>query len=148
MKLFSFFSKKLPVDIQQIEQAIAHLEQHTSAELRVVVERKAKTHSAIERAEQLFNELEMYQTAQHNAVLIYLSFKPHYVAVIGDKGIHQKVGDEFWQAVYDAMKQQCQRGNFTQAICNGIKEVETQLVKYYPIQTDDIDELSNEVIIK
>ncbi|MDG6882690.1 Domain of uncharacterised function (DUF477) [Phocoenobacter uteri] len=148
MKIFSFFSKKLPVDTQQIEHAITHLEQLTSAELRVVIERKAKTTSAIERANQLFNELKMNQTEQRNAVLIYLSFKPHYVAVVGDIGIHQKVGDEFWQNVYDAMKKQCQRGHFTQAICNGIKEVETQLAMHYPILPNDIDELSNEVIIK
>ena len=42
MKLFSFLSNKLPVDTQRIEQAISHLEQQTSAELRIVVERKAK----------------------------------------------------------------------------------------------------------
>ncbi len=148
MKLFSLFSKKLPVDTQQIEQAIAHLEKQSSAELRVIVERKAKSDDAVKRAEQLFDELKMYQTEQRNGVLIYLSFKPRFVAVVGDVGIHQKVGDEFWQDVYNAMKQQCQSGQFTQAICNGIQEVEKQLTKYYPIQPDDVDELSNEVIIK
>ncbi len=150
MKLCSFFSRKLPVDTLQIEQAIAHLEKKSSAELRVVVEHKAevKTASAKARAEQLFDELKMYQTEQRNGVLIYLSFKPRFVAVVGDKGIHQKVGDKFWQNVYDAMKQQCQVGQFTQAICNGIQEVEKQLTKHYPIQPDDINELSNEVIIK
>ncbi|MBS9783224.1 MAG: TPM domain-containing protein [Pasteurella sp.] len=109
---------------------------------------KVKADSAKARAEQLFDELKMYQTEQRNAVLIYLSFKPRFVAVIGDEGIHQKVGDDFWQAVYNAMKVQCQSGQFTQAICNGIQEVEKQLTKYYPIQPDDVDELSNEVIIK
>ncbi len=150
MKLFSLFSKKLPIDTKQIEQAIAHLELQTSAELRVVVERKVKvkTASAKVRAEQLFDELKMHQTEQRNAVLIYLSFKPRFVAVVGDEGIHQKVGDNFWQDVYNAMKAQCQSGQFTQAICNGIQEVEKQLTKYYPIQPDDVDELSNEVIIK
>ncbi|MDH2997095.1 hypothetical protein A1D22_05310 [Pasteurellaceae bacterium LFhippo2] len=149
MGLFSFLERKLPVDTQKIEQAISHLESQTSAELRVVVERKAKkAESAIARASFIFDELEMRNTKQRNAVLIYLCFKPHYVAVIGDEGIHQKVGDEFWQSVYESMKMDCASGDFTQAICNGIKQVEVQLSQHFPIQEDDVNELSNEVIIK
>lgn len=149
MKLFSVFQRKLPVDTTKIEQAISHLEQVTSAELRVVVERKAKKcQSAMARAEQLFVELEMQNTAQRNAVMIYLSFKPHYVAVVGDEGIHAKVDDDFWQKVYAAMKNLCQQGDYTQAICQGIKQVEKELALHFPIQTDDVNELPNEVVIK
>lgn len=149
MKFLSVFQRKLPVDTQQIEQAISHLEQQTSAELRVVVERKAKKgQSAIARAEQLFAELEMQNTVQRNAVLIYLSFKPHYVAVVGDKGIHAKVGDDFWQSVYAVMKLLCRQGDYTQAICQGILQVEQQLARHFPVQSNDVNELPNEVIIK
>lgn len=99
MGLFSFLSNKLPIDTQRIEQAIADLEQKTSAELRVVVERKAKIgktdNAAMLRASELFDELKMRETAEHNGVLIYLSFKPHYAAIIGDEGIHQKVDNDF-----------------------------------------------------
>lgn len=149
MGFLSRLSVKLPLNTDQIEAAISHLEQQTSAELRVVVERKAKKSlSAIARAEALFDELNMRQTAQRNGVLIYLSFKPHYIAVVGDEGIHQCVGDAFWQSVYDAMKTLCQQGQFTEAICAGIKQVEAQLAHYFPIQADDINELPNEVVIK
>ncbi|MGX2966838.1 TPM domain-containing protein [Ursidibacter sp. B-7004-1] len=148
MGLFSLFERRLPLDTKQIEEAISHLEKTTSAELRVVVERKAKHKNALERAEQLFNELEMYNTAERNGVLLYLSFKPHLIAVIGDEGIHQKVGNSFWQGVYDSMKADCQKGQFTQAICEGIKQVENQLARHFPIQANDVNELSNEVIIK
>lgn len=148
MGLLSFLQRKLPVDTEQIEQAILHLEQQTSAELRVVVERKAQHHCAVERANQLFDELQMRETAQRSGVLLYLSFKPHLVAVIGDEGIHQKVGDEFWQSVYTAMKHHCQQGEYTQAICQGIQQVETQLAIHFPIQPDDVNELPNEVVIK
>ncbi|AUI65349.1 MULTISPECIES: TPM domain-containing protein [Glaesserella] len=149
MKFFSLFQRKLPLDTAKIEEAISHLEQQTSAELRVVVERKAKKcTSALARANALFDELKMRETAQRNGVLIYLSFKPHYVAVIGDEGIHQKVGDEFWQTVYGAMKVSCQKGEFTQAICDGIAQVEKQLAVHFPLEPNDSNELANEVIIK
>lgn len=149
MKIFPFFSRKLPVDTTQIEQAISHLEQRTSAELRVVVERKNKSGlNAVKRAEQLFDELNMHETAERNGVLIYLSFVPHHLAIIGDKGIHEKVGQIFWQSVYDAIKIECQHNEYTKGICEGIKQVETQLTIHFPRQTDDIDELPNEVVIK
>lgn len=148
MGIFSFLTPKLPIDIVQIEQAILHLEQQTSAELRVVVERKTKNLPAIERANQLFDELRMRETAQRNAVLIYLSLTPRLIAVVGDEGIHQKVGDDFWQNVYSVMKKHCQQKEFTLAILNGITQVEQQLVTYFPIQPDDKNELSNEVVIK
>ncbi|CUU51662.1 putative membrane protein [Actinobacillus pleuropneumoniae] len=149
MKLFSFLSNKLPVDTQRIEQAISHLEQQTSAELRVVVERKAKGKAdTMARANQLFDELKMRETAERNGVLIYLSFKPHNLAIVGDQAIHEKVGQVFWQSVYDAMKLQCQQADYTQAICQGIKQVEVQLATYFPRRDNDMNELSNEVVIK
>lgn len=151
MGLFSFLSDKLPINTDIIEQTIAHLEQKTSAEVRVVVERKAKIESvenaAVLRATQLFNELKMHETAERNGVLIYLSFKPHYVAVIGDEGIHQKVGDDFWQNIYSAMCIDCQNSDYTKAICNAIKVLETPLAYHFPY-VDDKNELSNEVIVK
>lgn len=149
MKFFSVFQRKLPVDTTKIEQAISHLEQLTSAEVRVVVEYQAKKSlSAIARAEQLFDELEMYKTAERNAVLLYLSFKPHYVAVVGDEGIHAKVGPAFWEDIYTAMKVQCQNGCYTEAICQAITQLEQPLGKNFPAKDDDVNEIPNEVIIK
>lgn len=148
MGLFSILKRELPLDTTRIEQSISQLEQQTSAELRVVVERKAKGNAALARAEQLFDELEMQNTAERNGVLIYLAFKPHYLAVIGDEGIHQKVSEAFWQTVYEAMKSDCQAGNYTQALCQGIEQVGRQLAVHFPRKADDRDELPNQVVIK
>lgn len=149
MGLFSFLTPALKIDTDVIEQAIATAEKQTSAELRVVVERKAKRSlSALARANQLFDELKMRETAERNGVLIYLAFKPHLVAVVGDEGIHQKVGDDFWQQVYHAMRDHCRKGDFTVAICSGIMQVQQVLAVHFPIQADDVDELKNEVVIR
>jgi uncharacterized membrane protein len=152
MGLFSFLRSKLPIETDKIEQAILLAEQTTSAEIRVVVERKAQKikgeKGVMGRAEQLFDELQMAETADRNGVLIYLSFKPQYVAVVGDCGIHQKVGNDFWQSVYQAMKAYCQAGEYTQALCEGVGQVGRELARYFPVREDDVNELPNEVIIK
>ena len=46
------------------------------------------------------------------------------------------------------MKKQLQLGNYTQAICDGIAQVEEQLARYFPYQANDVNELPNEVVIK
>lgn len=147
MKFFS----RIPVDKKQIEAAIVRLERQTSAELRVYIERKlpktSKGFSAIERALQVFDELDMHKTAAQNAVLIYVGYKDHLCAVVGDKGIHQFVDDTYWQQQCDLMIADFKRKAYTQGIVAAIERIAHTLKEHFPIQPDDQNELSNEVII-
>lgn len=147
MKFFS----RIPVDKKQIEAAIIRLESQSSAELRVYIERKlpknAQGLSAIERALQVFDELDMQKTAAQNAVLIYVGYKDHLCAVIGDKGIHQFVDDAYWQQQCDQMISQFKQKAYTQGIVDAVDRITETLKTHFPIQPDDQNELSNEVII-
>ena len=103
-----FFSR-IPVDKKQIEAAISRPKAR-SAELRVYIERKVPKASAqlsaMERALEVFDELEMHETAAQNAVLIYVGYKNHLCAIVGDKGIHQFVDVAYWQLQCDLMIEQ------------------------------------------
>ncbi|HII3840086.1 TPM domain-containing protein [Pasteurella multocida] len=147
MPLFS----KIPIDKQQVEKAIFQLEKQTSAELRVYVERKiprkAQVNTGFERALQIFDELGMQATEAHNGVLIYVAFHAHQCAIIGDQGIHQYVGDAFWQQQCDLMISHFRQNAYTQGIIVAIDNITKELANYFPIQPDDKNELDNEVII-
>ncbi|MGC7559393.1 TPM domain-containing protein [Pasteurella sp. PK-2025] len=147
MLLFS----KIPIDKQQVEKAISQLEQQTSAELRVYVEqkipKKAKVNTGFERALQVFDKLEMQQTERRNAVLIYVAWKSHQCAIIGDQGIHQYVGDLFWRQQCELMVKSFRQEGYTQGIMAAIENIGKELANYFPIQPDDKNELDNEVII-
>ncbi|AAK02868.1 TPA: TPM domain-containing protein [Pasteurella multocida] len=147
MPLFS----KIPIDKQQVEKAIFQLEKQTSAELRVYVERKiprkAQVNTGFERALQIFDELGMQATEAHNGVLIYVAFRAHQCAIIGDQGIHQYVGDAFWQQQCDLMISHFRQNAYTQGIIVAIDNIAKELANYFPIQPDDKNELDNEVII-
>ncbi|UOP49616.1 TPM domain-containing protein [Pasteurella multocida] len=147
MPLFS----KIPIDKQQVEKAIFQLEKQTSAELRVYVERKiprkAQVNTGFERALQIFDELGMQATEAHNGVLIYVAFRTHQCAIIGDQGIHQYVGDAFWQQQCDLMISHFRQNAYTQGIIVAIDNIAKELANYFPIQPDDKNELDNEVII-
>ena len=50
-----------------------------------------------------FVRLGMADSPQHNGVLIFVAPRSHKFAVIGDKAVHEKCGDEFWQKLAEAM---------------------------------------------
>ncbi|PVX39872.1 TLP18.3/Psb32/MOLO-1 phosphatase superfamily protein [Pasteurella langaaensis DSM 22999] len=141
------FSAKIPFEKSHIEQAIVALEQQTSAELRVYIEPHLQNAPILNRTLQVFDELGMQQTQARNAVLIYIAYKDHQSAIIGDEGIHQFVGDDFWQQAHQVMVAQFKQGKHTDAVVLAIQMIGKELAKYFPIQPDDVNELPNEVII-
>ncbi len=147
MPLFS----RIPFAKQQIEDAIAHLESQTSAELRVYIERYMSDCdegcSVVERALRVFEQLEMHATQARNGVLIYIAYKDHRCAVIGDSGIHQYVGEDFWQQQCTLMTADFKQHRYTDGVVHCIRRIAEKLAAHFPIQPDDSNELDNEVII-
>jgi len=83
---------------QRLVAAIKKAEQNTSGEVRVFIESKCRFMDALDRAKEIFFQLEMDQTEERNATLIYVAVKDKQAAIFGDQGIHQKVGDQYWQS--------------------------------------------------
>ena len=142
---------KIPIDKKQLEAAIARLEQQTSAEFRIFIERKIPskptTLSAYERALVVFSQLEMHQTAARNGVLIYIAYDDRQCAIIGDVGIHQYVGDDFWQTECARMIAHFKQKQYTEGILVSMEQIGEHLIRHFPVQPDDQNELDNEVII-
>ncbi|MFZ7242207.1 TPM domain-containing protein [Avibacterium avium] len=147
MGLFS----RLPFDKKAIEAAIVRLEQQSSAELRVYIERHMpksdSQNSSVTRALSVFEQLEMHQTQARNGILIYIAYKDQHCAIIGDKGIDQYVAADFWQQQCVEMTDYFRQGIYTQGVVKIIENMAKLLAKHFPIQPDDINELDNEVII-
>src|SRR6476469_6329065 len=89
-----FFSKQ---ESQLIVDAIKNAERQTSGEVRLYVESRCKFVNPLDRAAEIFFGLKMEETAERNGVLVYVAIKDRQLAVFGDKGIHEKVGDDFWE---------------------------------------------------
>ncbi|MFU2059249.1 TPM domain-containing protein [Avibacterium volantium] len=145
MALFS----RISFDKKQIEAAIVRLEQQTSAELRVYIERHIpkSSNSVLEQALSVFQKLEMTATEARNGVLIYIAYKDHQCGIIGDEGIHQYVGENFWQAQCTEMTNHFSQKVYTEGVVNIIDNIAQVLAQYFPIQPNDRNELDNEVII-
>lgn len=129
---------------QEIVAAIGKAEKNTSGEIRVHIEKETSI-AAIDRAVEVFHHLHMGNTQERNGVIIYVAVKSKQFAIYGDKGINEKVTDDFWDSTKDVMAKQFQDGNFKQGLIDGVLNAGDQLKTHFPYQDDDINELSNEI---
>ena len=136
-----YFSKAEEI---RIVKAIQQAENHTSGELRVHVARKHKVEIMTE-AITVFQELGMDKTAERNGVLFFIVPQKKRFAVIGDKGINEKVPEGFWDEVRDLMQDFFKKGEITEGVCQGIILAGQQLKEYFPRKEDDENELPDTV---
>jgi uncharacterized membrane protein len=129
-------------DSERIVRAIAAAEAKTSAEIRVHVTRRVPE-DLEERALRRFHLLGMTKTAERNGVLIYIAPRAHRFRVLGDVGIHEKAGAEFWTAVASAMEKNFRHGEFTEGVVEAVGTVGERLAVHFPRREGDVNELPN-----
>jgi uncharacterized membrane protein len=136
-----FFTK---AEQDKLIEAIQQAELNTSGEIRVHVEPKCSVNPE-DRAKEVFSQLGMHETELKNGVLVYLAYESRVFAIIGDKGIHEKVSNTFWDAERDTMKTYFSKQDYLNGIQVVIKDVGSKLKQHFPFQSDDTNELSNEI---
>lgn len=149
--MFSLFRKKkdffTPEEKQLITGAIQRAEKLTSGEVRVFVEGKCSYVDAIDRAAELFFNLQMQKTADRNAVLIYIAMTDHQLAVFGDEGIHKKVGNEYWNMEVKKMITNFNRKNYAKGISEVVEDIGEALTKHFPYNNNtDKNELPDDIV--
>ncbi len=139
---FSLFQKPLlsAADEARVVEAIREAERNTSGEIRVHLIAKMKG-EMLSVAALAFKKLDMHKTAARNGVLICVSMRDRQFAILGDAGIHEKVGAGFWDEVRDEMQEQFRKGDITQALISGISRAGQKLKEHFPFQDGDRNEL-------
>jgi uncharacterized membrane protein len=148
--MFSFFKKKdffTAEEQQLIIEAVRNAERRTSGEVRVFVESKCSYMDAIDRAAELFFQLEMQKTDDRNAVLVYVAMKDRQLAVFGDAGIHNKVGNEYWNNEVKKMITNFNRENYATGISEVVKDIGEALTQNFPFNNvTDKNELPDDIV--
>jgi uncharacterized membrane protein len=140
-KVEEFLTKK---EEEEIVSAIQIAEVNTSGEIRIHIEASSeKDH--YERALEVFYLLKMEATKDANGVLIYVAVKDKKFVICGDKGINDVVPKDFWNSTKDSIQNHFKKGDFKQGIIDGILTAGKELKVHFPYQSDDTNELSNEV---
>lgn len=138
----SFFTD---AEQKNLVSAIQAAERNTSGEIRVHIEQTCPLPDPLERAKDLFGQLNMHQTAQQNGVLFYLSLDDRKFALLGDRGIDAVVPPDFWNATRDAMRDHLRAGRLVDGLAEGIRRAGEHLKTYFPYRDDDRNELSDEI---
>ena len=133
------------VDRERIKNAIEAAEHRTSGEICVSVSRLfwGNIETAADKA---FVRLGMTRTKERNGVLLFVVPSRRKFVVLGDQGIHERVGQEFWESVAAIISEKFREGDFTGGLLNAIERVGEELATHFPYDpATDKNELSDDV---
>ncbi len=141
-------------DFDAIVHAIVAAEAETSGEIRVHFERRLprrrgdKRGDVYQRTHEVFSHLGMHRTPQRHGVLIYLALEDRKLAIVGDEGIHRRVGDLYWARVRDLLVEKLRASAPRDALLAAIHEVGRTLKEHFPRRPGDVNELSDQVSVE
>ncbi len=129
---------------QQVIAAIKAAELDTSGEIRVHIEKDC-SEDVMDRAAFLFKKLKMHETKLRNGVLFYLAVEDKKFAILGDGGINARVPEGFWDKIKETMTRYFKEGDFVTGLTRGIAMSGEQLKAHFPYQSDDVNELPDDI---
>ena len=131
-------------DEHEIISAIKEAEKNTSGEIRVHIENHSEK-PPLERAQEVFYQLEMDATVARNGVLFYVGVNDHAFAIIGDEGIDKVVEDDFWDCTKDIVILHFKEKRFKEGLVEGILRAGERLKQYFPYKDEDKNELPDTI---
>lgn len=137
--------KAIRIDRALVEQAIAAAELRTSGEIRVSLAPYfwGSTRRAAETA---FERLGMTRTRDRNGILFFVVPSRHAFVVLGDSGIHARVGQPFWDSLAAILNEHFRKGAFAEGLIIAIASAGEQLCQYFPRdEQSDVNELPDAI---
>ena len=130
---------------QQLLNALKDAELRSGGEVRIHLENNCRIEDPVERAVEVFNDLNMSATKHRNGVLFYMAIQDSKYAVIGDQGINDKVPRGYWAFLRDRMQNYFIKEAYVEGLLDSIEDVTRHLEKHFPYPSDDTNELSDEI---
>ena len=139
-----FFSKE---ENEKIVLSIQDAERQTSGEIRLFVEGHCKYVDPLDRAAELFANLQMEKTELRNGVLFYVAIKDKQLAIFADSGIHAAAGDKFWKETVRQILSVFSKESVVAGIIATIVKIGDALKSHFPYDKEvDKNELPDEII--
>ena len=142
-----------PAVMRRVEEAVRTSERSHRGELRVAVEAHLELESLLRglspraRAEQVFSQLRVWDTAENSGVLLYINCADRDIEIVADRGISARVSQEEWESICRGIEQSFRAGNFEEGLTGGIRQITQLLVSHFPVGPENVDELGNRPVI-
>lgn len=118
-------------DRARVHEALIRAQRGTTAHIGVRIVPDAEV-NAYERAIEEFESAGLHTHEHRNAALILVAPKARRYAVIGDRALHERVGEAFWAEAVAKMQPLFARGDFGDALIEGIDCVGRALHEHFP----------------
>ena len=96
-------------------------------------------------AEDLFRQLHVRHTKAGTGIVLYVSLFERMVCVEADRGISEKVDPSEWKSICEGMVKAMKERNHREGLVGAVRKCGELLGKHFPIEPDDMNELSNEL---
>lgn len=105
--------------------------------------------TAVDRRAQLeFYATGIPSTTGRTGILIFVSVFERRAVILGDEAISARLKPETWVEIIDELLLKIRAGRFADGMTETIAKVGEILAREFPIQPDDVNELSNKLVVK
>lgn len=111
-----------------------------------LVPRHVKHSRASRLAKAQFYLQGVHMTREHSGVLFFVSLAEHYVEIVADKGIHEKLGEAHWRGIVQTFIEDVHRGKVVDSLVAAITACGAAMAKHYPPEPGNPNELSDGLI--
>ncbi len=118
MKIRHFLSA---MEHERIHRAVQAAEANTSGRIIVYIGRH-RTRDALAEGHRLFRKLGMEMDDKKTGLLFFIAPKAQTFSVIGGTTLHERLGQEWWDALAAKIGAQFREGRFTDGLVSAIEE--------------------------
>jgi len=122
----------IPADHTRVERALAEAQRGTDGRVAVRILPDSELPNTFERAAAEFQGAGLHQSEKRNVALVLVAPHARRYAVLGDTGIHERAGDDFWKRLVEEMRPKFAAGDITAAIEHAVKRIGDELRAHFP----------------
>ncbi|HEX3001670.1 MAG TPA: hypothetical protein VHN82_04795 [Methanoregula sp.] len=93
-----------------------------------------------------FYQKGLHRTRNRTGILIFISLLERKVRIMGDRGIHVRIGQEFWNARAGELVRGVREGRALEVLTEVINKCGVELANHFPCGPDNPDEVPDDVI--
>lgn len=124
--------------LDAIATAVREYERRHGGEIRVALELDLPWRNLLrnqpprERALEVFANLQVWNTAARNGVLIYLCWADRDIEIVADSGFNGRVTSAQWAEICAAMELRLSRKEYQDAITHAVQAVSELIAPHFP----------------
>jgi putative membrane protein len=99
---------------------------------RLLLGKKALDQAVRSRALRAFHEQGLHKTAEGTGVLVFASLFEHEAVILGDHGIHARMGDAGWDEAVQALAAGLRRGAPGEGFVEAVARCGARLAEHFP----------------